>query len=567
MARPMARSLALAALLTVATGSLVVAIHRTSFRTAVSAHGMLHTAVADQFRDWGERPVPLENPYFAGEQLPYYWVFHWSGAKLADWLGVHPLRAFELMIILALGLMWFSAALLGRWLFGGWAAGVAIGFLALAGANALGALALGWKLLVGGAQFPVDGPGYLWGIAHPVLGMARIADPHALYGPLINFYFNITGRPVALAALLLTTAMTWFWLDRGHPAALPAVAGGAFLSAAFSPIIGLPAGLSLGGGLTLVALLSRKADKNEKIRLVVAAAAIGVGVILAIPTFSQLFGQTGSGVTLGIRGSSLVGVVASAAPLAILAGWSTWRLEGGPARRFLVAVMAGAAVLLGAAVVTEIRASNDTNFFHSAAYLLAIPAAAVFAVWRIAPARILLLMALVFGPTAALVTLSYLRRPPVQLTLEGSTLVRLPADGAHARMYRWIRDNTPAQAIFIADPEPPLETVLGNTPEFPALTGRSLFTAQRGSYMVDPYPDADLRHEIAVTAITGGDLERHQREYLAGLSRPIYLITRSADGDSVLDRLSRRYGDPEFGSANLAVFHLTLTNDGEPVNE
>src|SRR5262245_23655249 len=156
--------------------AVIVTLHHSSFRTLVSAHGLLHSAIAQRFADgWlpFERP---ENPFFAGERLPYYWFYHYIAARIGAAAGVHALLAFEILEIVAVGIVWFAGAALGRRL--GWGPGpsIAIGFLGFAGTNAFGSLFLLAKLAAG-RPWPIDDGAYLWGLTHPVMGMIRWNDP------------------------------------------------------------------------------------------------------------------------------------------------------------------------------------------------------------------------------------------------------------------------------------------------------------------------------------------------------------------------------------------------------
>ena len=92
---------------------LVGSIHRESPRTLLSAHGFLHSAIAQRF--WVDGPLlPPQNPFFAGEPLPYYWAFHALGAAVGGALGIDPLHAFELLILLATGALVMGCGALTR---------------------------------------------------------------------------------------------------------------------------------------------------------------------------------------------------------------------------------------------------------------------------------------------------------------------------------------------------------------------------------------------------------------------------------------------------------------------
>lgn len=157
--------------------AVVVVVHRESPRTLVSAHGLLHAAIAERFRTGIGAGFPPENPYFAGERLPYYWAFQWAGAKLSMLLGTDPLHAFELLVLAGLLGLVLAGAALGRSLYGSTAAGLGIAGFVLAGA-----LPQGWLVLLARLPswgMPADDGGYLWGIVHPLVRMMRVADEHS----------------------------------------------------------------------------------------------------------------------------------------------------------------------------------------------------------------------------------------------------------------------------------------------------------------------------------------------------------------------------------------------------
>ena len=563
-----------ALLLTIASSAVVVGLHRQSIRTAVSAHGMLHTAVANQFLEPTSASHRLENPYFAGEPLAYYWVYHLTAARIAQVAGVHPLRAFEILAILALALIWFSAAALGGRLYGGMLPGVAVGYLAVSGTNPLGALALLWKLTVVGVAFPLDGARYLWGIAHPVMGLARIRDPYALYGPLVNFFLNVTSRPLALAFLLVMVAMLWQWLANRRVWWLAGLGLATTASTMFSPLIGLPAGATMAGSLGLMAAIRwyQGRDQVEARGWAGAAIAIIIGLIAAIPTFVSLLAQTDGGVTIGFRPSNTLGVFVSILPVAILAVGGLLRTGDGLRRRYLWAVVLSVGVLLAAAVGTTLRASNDTNFFHAAAFLLAVPAAGAFALpagpvsrrqWAVQAAVLAF-----FLPSTAIVVAAYTRRPSVDLAFEGRFLQATPAGSPRDQLYHWILANTEPQSIFVLDPRPPLVTSMGNTPELPTLTGRSIFVGQEGSYMIAPYAEAARRVALAAKLVDGLPVTPADLEYLAQLDRPVFLVSRAGATSDTMALLQESYGPPVFSIDSMAVFELSLVSDdsiGDPV--
>lgn len=533
----------------------IVAIHRASPRTLVSSHGMVHTAIAREFVD-GAHHVPPDNPFYAGAPLPYYWVYQFTAAKVASLFAVHPLVAFELLTLAAMFALWFAAARLGERLGGTIAHGALVAALALCGANAAGIVILALRVTLLGGSIPADGSGYLWGIAHPVVGMARAFDPFSLYGPLALFFINISSRPVALGTLLVLAAALLAWMQSGGKPALAGIGLSAALCTLFSPLIGLSAGLSVAGGLVVAAAVAREGVWSaprlavwRDRRSLAAAVAIVAGIAAASPTFLVLASQGGRTAiafdTNGVLAPLVSGLVLIAlAPLGV-------RATSGVTRQVLVAIVAAGTVMLGASVVLRLPTGNEVNFFHGAALLLGVPAAAAF----LPPGRRLLkagAVALMLA-TTALVLWSFTGRPDVPVRFEGRHLVRVAGADGLAALYAWVQDSTPRNAVFVIDPRRPVVTAAGNAPEFPALTGRPIFVSESPDYLTS-FPDAARRRALALELIRGGAPADSDRAYARALERPFYIITRDARDSLVLDGLSRVHGAPQFARSGLAVF-------------
>lgn len=539
--------------------------HRESLRTLISAHGLLHAAIAQRFAAVSVWPGRPENPFFAGEPLPYYWFFHYVGARLAGLMEIHPLHAFELLIFLALGVLWWTAALLGRRLYGGIAAGLAIGLLALAGTNPFGAAILLAKIGARGPAFLEDRGDHFWGLLHPIFGAARLSDPFGLYGPLLNFYFNISSRPVALSLLLVMSCCLLAWLQSGDRRAWLGLMAGTAVCTAFSFLIGVVSVLALSGGLLVAAawttfMAARDANADGHYgRTLKAIAALVLGALIALPTYYYFFlGGNDQSVRLNVRFWVVQGIASSAFLLVALVCVGVRRATG-IHRQFLLATMcAGFALLAGSAVI-ELPASNDCNLFHAAVFLLAIPAAGgLLAVadgvkpWSgLAWAAVML----IFLPTPGLVAYAYLHRPPIPLEITGQGLVRVPPDSSMAHLYDWIRTRTAPDAIFILDPRS-LATPGGSIPEFPALTERFLFTGARKDYMVAPHGDAQLRYDIALRLLGSAPADEEQHAYLKRLGRPLYLVLSNAVAYHDARALEGRYGSAVFRHGDVVVFAL-----------
>jgi len=531
--------------------ALIVAVHRDSFRTLVSAHGLLHAAIAQEFEGvWlpVERP---ENPFFAGEPLPYYWFYHFVAAKLAAAAGVHPLLAFEALGLLAVAIVWFAGVGIGRTL--GWRLGpsLAIGFLAFAGTNAFGSVFLLIKLAVG-RPWPIDNGEYLWGLAHPVMGMARWNDPSALYGPLVNFFLNNSSRGLALATELLVVLAVLRYLKTRRRPWLAATGIGVACCTAFSPIVGLLTGASLGGVLVVrCALGSDPADRRPALW---AASVLLSGCALSVPTYHHLVTQaTQAGLVLGLRPGLLATVLVTCGPLLALSVAAL--MQPAAERQALVLLTGvGGALLVGNALLA-IPGSNESDLSHVAALLLAVPAAGAFqaadstSCRRTRMAAGLLVM--LFASTPAVVIWSYWRRPPVSVALDGAGL-RAEAGSARADAYDWIRRNTPETGVFVMAEDLLASVMVGNVPDFPALTDRTLFTSNEPYYVVSPYEDADRRRRIAATLLAGELPEGLDRAYVAALRRPIFVLLEHPARD-VLTHMETWAGKPLFDDDRFVV--------------
>jgi hypothetical protein len=376
----------------------------------------------------------------------------------------------------------------------------------------------------------------------------------------------VTSRPLGLAFLLAAVAALEALRRGGGLAALGLLAGTVAISASFSPLIGLPGGLAIAGGLAGSALLPLSSGETQgelrawRRRAGAAIAALALGLLLAAPTYVHLFARAGgSAVEIGVTGETLIGVVSSAGLLLALAGLGAV-LGRGSARRLDLALLAACVALLLGAAVLELPVANQCNFLHAAGFLLALPAAAALQRLSASGTRARVAAgigaALVFLPTPAVVVLSYLGRPAIPLRIEGRTLVRTPADDPRALLQRWAREVTPPDAVFVTDPRPPLETAVGNAPEFPALSGRTIFTAQATSYLVTPNRDADRRLELAARLVDGGAPAEADEVLLRDLGRPLWLVTRHGDDSVVRAALEARWGPPDFAAGPYAAFRV-----------
>jgi hypothetical protein len=254
----------------------------------------------------------------------------------------------------------------------------------------------------------------------------------------------------------------------------------------------------------------------------------------------------------------LVTLAPSVALLAVLAYVGLRRVSR-RCQAFLIVPFTAALLLLMADATFMLPDSNQSNFFHAAVVLLSVPAAASIIRSTSAGENTVSLgravaIAAVFMPTVLLLLSAYVQRPPLPLEFDGARLQRLPRDSSLARLYEWVDGSTRPDAVFIIDPRPPWVAMCGNIAEFPAMTGRFLFTEQRHHYMVQPYADSALRTDMAVRLTAGERPTDADHAYLSALARPLYLLTYRADDAALVAELQGHYGPPRFHHGSVAVF-------------
>ena len=364
--------------------ALILFVHRDSPRTLVSAHGLLHAAIAHEFADPTTSPplaTPPENPLFAGQPLPYYYFFQLVGARVAALLHVDVIHAFEALIVLAA----FVTVLLGFWLAhrvhgtrtAMLAAGTAFALLFFAGTNPQGPLVLLARWMKDGGASLQDHGQYLWGFVHPINGAMRIGDYWGALGPLATYFFNVTARPLALASLVLVIAMLALALRHSAPARPLALAGVALATAfctLWSPLLGLASAGGLAAALVLQALTTDRATARAARTDLLAAAALLVGAALAWPWYRHLLGGAGGVAHLEFNPKRALGVVASCWLLALLAaGQPRWGLLEGLAITRVLKI-AGLLLAIPTAFVA-LPVGNEDNFLHAALVCWAVVAA------------------------------------------------------------------------------------------------------------------------------------------------------------------------------------------------
>jgi hypothetical protein len=380
--------------------ALILLVHRDSPRTLVSAHGLLHAAIAGEFADGASRPplaTPPEDPLFAGEPLRYYYFFHAVGARVAALLGLDPIHAFELLILLAAAVVVLVGFRIGGWIHSHAAArrayGIAFALLFFAGCNPQAPLVLLARWLKDGGESLADRGQYLWGLVHPINGAMRIADWWGSLGPLVVYFFNVTARPLALATLACSIALLAPSISasaRRRQLALLGLAAASALCTLWSPLLGLAAAAALSAALVFEAIRWNRPGRIERwlrehdpetrpevvgnlVRFagaefrgqLLGAAALLAGAALAWPWYRHLLGGAAGELSFGFDARRAIGVVASCWLVALLAAVSPrwFRAEAGSFVRVLR--LAGLLLAIPTAFVA-LPVDNEDNFLHAA---------------------------------------------------------------------------------------------------------------------------------------------------------------------------------------------------------
>jgi len=559
--------------------SVVLAVHRNSPRTLLSAHGFLHSAILQRFLSTDGFTFPPENPFFAGEALNYYWFYQSLAAGISNALNLDPLHSFELLVCLAVVSLVACAAALSLRLYKSAFLGALIAFLVVGGANAQAPLLLLYRALRIGTSVFDERPEYLWGIVHHLSAYIRYADPFGMHGPLINFFLNITARPLALSSVVAVLLAFHSAVSRPGFRQLAGLALAVALTSALSALVGIAIAGALIAALVLLQLSARTRwgptlDIGLKGGTVARlAGALGLGIALASPTYLQLFAAGGRGSTIAEAGP---GGILGALVVLLAACWLTLGLAlvgvgvlrnripafpgaSGETRRFLLILVTAALGLVVGSAIVSLPVGNQDNFFHVALVILAVaaPSAAIGKDGAVQAQRSWAI-GLAFLPVTAIVLYCYVGRASLPLGFEGDVMVHTDAD--RGRLYAFIRAELSEDAVFVVDNTASDVAMGGNTAELPALTGRTLFVVREGHYIVNAYPDLSRRTDIAEQIFEGTPLSDVDLAYLAALSRPVYVVDYHAhDGEPARQR-ALRDGAPIFQSGSVSLQRVRLAS-------
>ncbi len=536
-------------------------------RILASWHGFLHAAIASAVVRTG---LPPENPFFAGEPLRYYYVYHWVSVLTSAVLPVDPLQAFQILTLFGLACLIFGVGLAAKRMTGSNMAATVAGLFALAGLNPLGPLLAGARAQLRGqllwhdAAHAAHAAGDLYvtnrladqWMIHPLLPKLYVSNDWRFGNDLVWFLDNSSrGLGLGLFALLcLVVLSTGARVRLGSAAA--AVLGCAV--SALNPLLGLAGCGALAAGAIVARAIPRRREADTV--AISPALAACAGAVAAFPSYALLFGQ-GEAV-LGLSpGVHLLGKTLNTSanfllllPLALLARAHARSGRAGSMQpdSWIVA----ATLLLLTSILTALPENNEHNLANLAQVLLAVPAAAGLMRLR-SPVRFAVAGWCILQACAIFV--SFAGRPAMPLVSRSGELRRAEAEDGLHEAYRWIRDQTAERAVLVTDPARPIK-MSGNVSELPALSGRSLFVDQR-SYLIEPYPDMEERLRVA-GAIASGSASEADIATVTAHGRPVYLLSTEAASQERIAVLTRAYGPPALRSGIAAIFAIGAQPEG-----
>lgn len=519
----------------------------TSNRVRASVHGMLHASILYSAIEHG---VPPENPFFAGEPLRYYWMFHVGTAATGALGDVDPTVAFAIGNAAALLAFTLLLARLGADAFRSRRAAalaVLFGFLAL---NPLG----GFRFLErADGHRPAASLSELARGRDPILYIQALSiDDEDRITATFTKFMNVSSFPQALALL----AASWILIvalarrPSASTAALLAtsVAGGL----ALSPITGASAGLASGVAAALL-FVRRARDPSLRTRPLLIAGALLAGLALALPLVLLSAGNSENTIGVDPTAEKVTRTLLTLGPILALALPALFWLRRGTSpesgdRDAHAQLWANAILLMALGIVLHFAVRSEYKLVRMASPLLGVLAAGavvlVGARLRIVAFSILAALLIApFVPTNAIAWNAYRWHARAELpftSVDGRIVLDV---GAHpiADAYEWLRTKTPENAIVLAHPmnvdhahpERGRAHFAGmlHGDEIPVLAHRPVF-ADNSYYMTDYEPDLPARHQLIGNLYRGKAPSQADIELLSELRRPVYFLVRAEDLDA-----------------------------------
>jgi hypothetical protein len=489
----------------------------------VRSDAWFHAAVAESI---GRAGLPPDDPYYAGIQLRYFWAYQ---VYLLTLRAAVPASLFDLMA--AINIVFFPIYLMTLFALSSRIGTKRSGpfwsmLLAVFGINVFGSLLLAGRVAFGATRGLTLLRGIIDGGSHYVLTNLALH-----YVGSISFFLDkfLVGSAFAMTLGMFLIAVYFLagWLVSGDRREL--VFAGLFAGSAilFHTVIGFSLVLCGGGALVVLSLRGMRTKENATTRRsLIGLALLGATVLLCVPYLRTILPPRGPGAGLfAVNGAFLWTVLAAGIlPLALLAVRVTREGIKGTGAIFIL-FLAGFALLLGA------FARMPLENFDKIVYLALLPLVVLAGdgvpllrslFGRMSRVGAVLGMFLIAcgAATVALGLAGYIRDrgEDVPVPLKNG---RIDLSAADREAYRWIRENTPRQSIFINDSRSDILVMASR---------RQLWSP--GNYASEwGYRDEDIewRREVVGDVYSGTTVSPDARNRLLALGFPVYIIIRGDD--------------------------------------
>ncbi len=424
--------------------------------------------------------LPPEDPYLPGYPIVYNWFMHVAMGGITLLSGVGLFESFKVLVALVSALIFVDACLLARAAFGGFKASLVAGLVYIASSG------LSWLYML-----------YTWAQGREIdLFRAVIYEWKGIMmlkydSPSLYFFLPQTQTFGLLA--IICGILLYVWSIRERSAIMAVITGTVLGSMVlYHTITAFPVLVALG--LTFLYFLYRERHRILKPEgyglIVIAAIPLLLGAIAAIYQYSILSASAGQQIVPGYQGDVPQTILMALGPLVPFALYGMYRVRNQISAVPLL-IFAGVNFLF----LNTLQMPATWNTYRFLVFL-GLPVS-LFAglglsgwlssgrAWKIALAG-LVILAMV--PSTLAIVMFYNDSPYVHAT---------PAD---VNALAWVKENTPANAIFYEEPT--------HFVRLPVLTGRDVSYA--GNVYTWQYHNVDRQPEME------GILHMADREALYG---------------------------------------------------
>jgi hypothetical protein len=505
---------------------LVIPFAANSFQ-AVAWDAPLHAAIASRILSG---VVPPDSPMMAGQPANYYWLYHFYSAALMRLTGLSVYQVFAVLNLHALLLFVLAgyrvASRLTESVFGRFSAVWMLVF---------GLNAFGWIIFLASGSASPD----KWYSLVAPFAMVKGYSPSL--GSLIHEFLD--GFPFAVSF-----AFDIAWLDvllaRVNGERGGALVTGGLILATIFYLHPLSAVFLIAASFAAVIVFSliRRDNKREAVRLLfdLTAMTVAAALVTAPYAWDILHGKTGTPLSVALSPSylksqaySMLAAVGLVGLLALPGLWLGFRDR--QRATIVLALFAGAIAV--AALITHVALEAEYKLIYLLAFGLAPLVAGAWNFWNrtLATRTIFILALAISAPTNALTSYCFATKPP-----------RESRDPTRFRLFDWIRDQTPGNAILVEYPW--WEKYQTSDSAFLYLDrfwfDIGVYADRRqligyGAPMLEQwgYRDIGLRQALAAKLTKGDALAPDDVAYLIRLRAPIIVVTNaSVVGNEGFDR-------------------------------